>query len=348
MENAEYKENANLQNMVGNFISSYAQRDTTVDFSSWLSDRLRQELPDLTPEASAKLTAEIVAAVAGYDKTLQELNAAVAAGQSKEEWLSGQLEAIYQDMPVEEAGKALQRMEAELVSSNAQLMAKLDPATIEDPAPAGAEPVEWNKYSVKDTTNKIGRQASMLVLSAAANAMNRTVEDGESGGIGAVINDALQGNLQTEPGEVKAVVAGAVRAAAEKGLADRLPQDTPVEVIGDLAGAAVEGAMALCDAANGNIGKTEVVDRVGRAGVAAGCRIGAGALRGYVKNLPGGFILVDLLGGLFDHIESSTFVNDIYAVIRTTAVATWKGIQESKTVKTGRRILKTVKQAFRS
>lgn len=113
MDNKGYAENAALRNMVGDFITSYLQRDTSVDFSGWLSDRLCQELPDLTPEASTKLTAEIMAAVTSYDRTLQELNAAVAAGQPKEEWLSEQLEAVYQDMPVQEAGEALQHMEAD-------------------------------------------------------------------------------------------------------------------------------------------------------------------------------------------------------------------------------------------
>ena len=49
MDHTEYTENTALRGMVGDFISSYAQRDTTVSFSSWLSERLCQELPDLTP-----------------------------------------------------------------------------------------------------------------------------------------------------------------------------------------------------------------------------------------------------------------------------------------------------------
>ena len=110
-----------------------------------------------------------------------------------------------------------------------------------------------------------------------------------------------------------------------------LPQDTSVEVIGGFAGAAVDGAMALCDAANGTISMTEAMDRTGRAGVAAGCRIGAELLRGRVASIPVvGPILVDLLGGLFDHLESSTFVNDVYTAVRNTAIATWNGVKESR------------------
>lgn len=331
MDHTEYTQNTALRGVVGDFISSYAQRDTTVSFSNWLSGRLCQELPDLTPEASAKLTAEIMAAVAGYDRALQDLNSAIDAGQSKEEWLSEQLESVYRDMPIEEAGKTLQQMEASLDSSNVQLMSTIDPTAVESQVSAEAESVEWNRYSVKAMANNIGRQANMLALSAAANAMTRKLQDGEAGGISAVINDALQGGLQSEPEEVKAVVSGAVRAAAERGLTNMLPQDTSVEVIGGFAGAAVDGAMALCDAANGTISMTEAMDRTGRAGVAAGCRIGAELLRGRVASIPVvGPILVDLLGGLFDHMESSTFVNDVYTAVRNTAVATWNGVKESR------------------
>lgn len=331
MDHTEYTENTALRGMVGDFISSYAQRDTTVSFSSWLSERLCQELPDLTPEASAKLTAEIMAAVAGYDRTLQDLNSAIDAGQSKEEWLSEQLEAVYRDMPMDAAGDALQRMETGLVAANRQLMGELGQTEAEELTAGGAESVEWNRYSVKAMAHNIGRQTNMLVLSAAANAMTRKLQDGESGGISAVISDALQGDLQSDPGEVKAVVSGAVRAAAERGLTDMLPQDTSVDVIGGFSGAAVEGAMALCDAANGTISMIEAMDRTGRAGVAAGCQIGAELLRGKVASIPVvGPIFVDLLGGLFDHLESSTFVNDVYTAVRNAAVATWNGIKESR------------------
>ena len=168
MDHTEHTENATLRNVVGDFISSYAQRDTTVSFSSWLSGRLCQELPDLTPEASAKLTAEIMAAVAGYDRTLQDLNSAIDAGQSKEEWLSEQLEAVYRDMPIEEAGKTLQQMEASLDSSNVQLMSTIDPTAVEGQVSAEAESVEWNRYSVKAMANNIGRQANMLALCSSA------------------------------------------------------------------------------------------------------------------------------------------------------------------------------------
>ena len=332
MGNSEFAGNPTLKTVLGEFISSYSQRNTDMAFPDWLADRLCQEMPGMEREAAARLAGEIVTAVAGYDQTLQELNAAIAAGQSKEEWLSAQLEKAYSGMPLEEAGESLQRMETALLTSNVQLAGELGQSDAEELTVLEPEPVDWNRYSVKAKVNSIGQQINSMALSAAAGALNRNL-NGEKTEISDILTDAFQNGLKASPSEVKAVVAGAVRASAEKGLTDALSPDTPIEVIGDLAGVAVEGAGALCDAANGEITVTEAMDRVGRASVAAGCRAGAGYLRGLIVTLPGGPLLVDLLGELLDHIGSPQFINSVYTTVRGAAIAAWEGIKQSKVVK---------------
>lgn len=192
MDHTEYTESAALRNVVSDFISSYAQRDTTVSFSSWLYGRLCQELPDLTPEASTKLTAEIMDAVAGYDKTLQNLNSAIDAGQSKEEWLTDQIVEVYEDMPPEAAGGALQHMEAELLSSNMQLMGQIDPAQVSGISIAETETTDWNKYSLKAKAYDIGQQVNTLMLASAANALGQWAQ-GDEVDLNTAISDASAG-----------------------------------------------------------------------------------------------------------------------------------------------------------
>ena len=333
MDNNRFENDTSLRGTLDGFIRSYAQRDTGMAFPDWLADRLRQELPELKPDASVRLVEDITKAVAGYDQTLRDLNQAVESGQSKEEWFSEQLARVYEDMPPDAAGESLQRMEAELVSSNMRLMGEIEPAQTGEIITADGEtaPTEWNKYSLKAKANSIGQQLNSIALTAVAGAMNRNL-NGDNTAISEVITDAFQTGLRSSPEEVKAVVAGAVRASAERGLIDALSADTPIEVIGDLAGAAVEGAEALCDAASGNITMTEALDKVGRAGVAAGCRAGAGVLRKSIASLPGGPVLTDLLGGLIDHVASSKFINNVYTAVRGAAVATWEGLKQSKIV----------------
>lgn len=205
-------------------------------------------------EAGHRLAGEIVEAVAGYDKTLQKLNAAIDAGQPKEEWLS----EAYGDMPLDAAGESLQHLEDELISANMQLMGEIDRSQVTDisVAESDAAPVEWNEYSVKSQAHDIGQQLNSLALSVAASALDRNPSAEETA------TALSQHRIKAPSGELKAVVAGAVRVCAEKGLTDALPSDAPVEVIGDMAGVAVEGADALCDAANGNITMLDAVDRI--------------------------------------------------------------------------------------
>lgn len=342
MNNNEFEKDTSLRSVLGGFIGSYANRDTDVAFPDWLAERLRQELPELEQDASARLANDIIGAIAGYDKTLHDLNRAVEAGQPKEEWLSEQLEEAYADMPLNAAGEALQRMETDLLSSNMRLMGGINQSSTGGATVAETEPGEWNRYAIKAKVYNIGKLLQDGALFAAANALNRHIEGENAGDINAIVKDALQGGLKASPEEVKAVVAGAIQIAVEKGLIDMMPSDMPMEVIGDWAGAVVEAAEALYDAANGDISLTEALDKAGRAIVAAGCRGGAGYLHGKLMGLPGGPILVDLLGGLLDHLESPEFFENVYTTIRDLAVATWEGIKRSNTVKA----LNEMKQAL--
>lgn len=329
MSNNEFEKDTSMRNVLSGFIGSYAHRDTDVAFPDWLADRLRQELPELEQGASARLANDIIGAIAGYDKTLHELNRAVEAGQPKEEWLSEQLEEVCAGIPLNAAGEALLHMEIDLVSSNMQLMGGIDQSSTGGTSAAETEPSEWNRYGIKAKIYNIGKMLQAAVLFAAANALNRHLHGEDAGAINAVIKDVLYGAMKASPEEVKAVVAAAIQIAAEKGFMD---MDIPLEIIGDWAGAVVEAAEALYDAANGDISLTEALDKAGRAMVAAGCRGGAGCLHGKLICLPGGPILVDLLGGLLDHLESPEFFENVYTTIRDLAIATWEGIMQSTTV----------------
>lgn len=333
MANNEFDKDKSLKSVFDGFISAYAGRKTDVAFSDWLAEKLCQELPELGQDAGTQLANDIIEAVAGYDKMLDDLNQAIEDGQSKDEWLAEHLAEAYDGMPIDAAGEALQRMEEDLISSNIELAGEIDKSTVAGLPVAEPEHSEWNHYRVKNIVKNIGEHVNAAALFAAANALDRHLQGEDSGGISAVIKDAFHGGLEASPEEVKAVVAGTVRVAAERGLMDAMPSDMPIEAIGDMAGVAVEGAKALCDAANGDITLAEALDKAGRAGVAATCRTGAEYLRGAMMRLPGGPIIVDLLGGMLEHLVSSEFIGNVYTTVRRLAVATWEGVKQSTTVK---------------
>ncbi len=115
-----------LKSMVGSFMESYAQRDKETDFSVWLGDRLRREMPELPEGSEQKLVKEIVAAVADYDKTLAELDEAMDAGMSKEEWFAERMAEDSAGMKYDNVGEKLLQIEHGLTASDMQLMQEMD------------------------------------------------------------------------------------------------------------------------------------------------------------------------------------------------------------------------------
>ena len=333
MEKREFTEETTLKDILGSFMDSYAERDGKVEFSGWLENKLRLEIPNLSEEAGRKLAGEIIEAVAAYDRTLSELNMAVEAGQSKETWLAERLAENYADMSVSDAGEKLFQIEENVVSSNQQLMQEISGEQTEaELIEANDEAtVEWNEYSIKKKAYEIGNQFAMTGMAVAANVVKDRLQSEDATDIGSVIKETLQGGLIKDSSEVKAVVAGAVKVAAEKGLENIVPEDVTVDVIGNVAGAAVEGAEALCDVATGKSTMREALEKIGKAAVAAGGRLASEVIKGKLEKVPYvGEILVDLAGGLLDHLHSPKFVNNAYNMICDAAVDTWEGVKQSQ------------------
>lgn len=338
-----------LKDILGNFIDSYMERDRSVGFSDWLGNHLQRELPTLSGEESGKLAQEIILAVRAYDRTLEELKAAVDSGQSREEWLAGYLAEAYADMSVDDAGRKIQQIEEELVRSDLQLMQGIDGAQTEDADDnvIADNPVEWNEYSVKDRAYGIGHQFLLFGMAVAANVINERMQDKDSADIGEIVGNTFQDGLIKEPEEVKAVVAGAVKAAVENGLGTMLPEDAAIDVIGNIAGTAVESAEALYDVAAGKSTALEAMDRVGMAAAVAGGCYASDVLKGRLAGIPYiGSIVVDLAGGLLDHMKSPKFAENVYTVVRDAAAATWEGIKRSHVRKAASGLMKKVKKIF--
>lgn len=318
-----------LKSVVGSFIEAYAQRDRETDFSAWLEDRLRQEMPELPVGSERKLVQDIAAAVADFDRSLAELDEAIDAGLSKEEGFAGQMAEGCAGLEYNDAGERLLQIEQGLTASDVQFMQEMDGSQQYQAEEADAAPAEWNQYSIKQEIHEIGKKACLMGLAVSANAVRyREEADGEVA-IGDAVREALREDMVTAPEEVKAVVAGAVKVVAEKRLEASLPFDTSIEDISDMAGVAVESAEALFDAASGQTGVLEAIDRIGRAGVVSACRMGKRALQGCLARVPvAGTLLVDLFGGLLEHMESPVFYENVYTVVHDAAVAAWESVKD--------------------
>ena len=331
MDNKGYVEKTLLKDVLGGFISSYTERDRSMEFSYWLEDRLRQEIPDMSAETGRKLAGEIIDAVAAYDKTLNDLNMAVDAGQSKEEWFAGRMAETYAGMSLDTVGEKLQQLEDAVLTSNMQLMHEIGCTQTDGGNSDDSGSIEWNKYSVKQKAYEIGEQVNLTGEAVVANVLKERVQDNEIIAIGDIVGEAFQNDMKKDSGEVKAVVAGAVKAAVEKGLGDFVPKDTPIDVIGSIAGAAVEGAEALFDMAKGESTMLKTMDRIGRAVVVTGCQCAGSFVKGCLSKIPfAGPVIVDLASGLLEHVSGPKFAANVYNTVRDMAVATWEGMKRSR------------------
>lgn len=333
MNKNKVSEEITLHEILGEFLDSYADRDGEINFPEWLGDKLKQEIPDISEQDAKTLTDDIIRAVAEYDKTLQKVKAAIAEGTSKEEWLAENLAQNYADIPAAEAGEKLQQIEESLAVSNMQMMQEEQEVIVET-GTVEQIPEEWNEYKLKSKCYEIGRQLAYTAVGVAANVVKDRVENGEDAEVGDSIKEALQGGLIKDSSEMKAVVAGAVKVAAEKGLKGVVPKDTSVDVIGNMAGAAVESAEALCELACGENNVTDTVDKIGTAVIAAGGRMAADVVKRRLESVPKvGPVLSVMTGILLDHLPVRKFAQDVWRTVRNTAKDAWDGIKNSKTVK---------------
>ncbi len=350
MKQQEHIEDVSLKNIMDSFIESYAEQDRSGDFADWLRDKFRQEIPDLSEEAGERLAGEIIGAVAAYNKTLNELKTVVENGQSREGWFADRLLGNYADMPLADTGRNLLQIEENLTVSNSWLMQEIGGKQIE----AGTtceeikEPaVEWNEYSIRSKAREIGEQVALTGMAVAANVMKERVQNEDDADISGIVRETLQSGLIKDSEETKAVVAGAVKVAVEKGIKNIIPEniseDVATDLIGSIAGAAVEGAEAMVDMAVGKSTVTEVTDRIGMAAVAAGGHMVREVLERRLAAVPYvGSVLVDIAGGLLDHLESPKFVQNAYKTIRDAAVDAWEGVKNSCTVGILRKVKNTL------
>lgn len=319
--------NGILKNVLDDFLSAYAQRDRNMPFQDWLVDMLREKLPDLTVEAGRALVDGIASAVNGFNQKLREVDAAPASGLSKEGWLVEQLVKSRSALPSEEAGKQFLEMEDELIHSNTAVLS-MDGGQDTKIPDAVADPAGWNKDTLKKKAREIAEQVVLAGLGVAANAAKHKMDGDDSLKLRDAVGEALQNGLTNSLEEVKMLVAGAIRVAAENGAVAGLDKDTPIEVFVSIAGFVVEGGQAIFAAANGRIKPEEAVEKVCKAGIAA-CAYSVDILKWHIQGqFPViGTVAVELLGGLFDHMKSPEFVDNVYAVFHDMAVATLDGMR---------------------
>lgn len=109
-----------VQKIFSRFIKKYKEnpeRETV----EWLSEQLKEELPEKNLEEIRSIAQEIKAAVEEYDLDLEDLNKSVKKGMSKEAWLSEKVQDGAKGVAVNQYGDYLKTIDQNFVNANAQM-----------------------------------------------------------------------------------------------------------------------------------------------------------------------------------------------------------------------------------
>lgn len=325
-----------MKRIFESFLTSYAERDQTVDFSDWLAEQLQQEMPNMTDVECECLSHEIIEGIAQYNQALDDVGNAMDEGQSKEEWMADQMAGAYANMPPDDAGDRLRQIYNEMLEAESAARCEALDANAEHVAYVKGmleDAAYWNELSLKDEALNIGKQAVMSGMSAATNAIKINIANRGTGVSSNVTEAVLRGMAAAGAGELKAVMAGVVRAAESKlEFNPFLEADgVDMEAICDLAGAAVEGAEALHDAATGKSSVLDAMDRVGRASVAALSRCGVAALgKSVEKSFPiAGPLVCELTEMMLDVMRTPEFSDAVYELFVEATTVLWEGVKQT-------------------
>jgi len=111
-----------FKRLLEKFLKSYKQKPDGVSDTVWLQGQLQTELPHLSAEEAAHMSAEIVGTVKEYDHNLKKLQNAASEGCGKEQWLARTVQEAAAGVSVMEYGRRLYQIDSTLQLANEQML----------------------------------------------------------------------------------------------------------------------------------------------------------------------------------------------------------------------------------
>lgn len=252
---------------------SFAEKGAT-DNITWLAQTFAGN--KYTKSEAASLTEEVCATIGRFNTNMRNIERAVAAGKTKEQWLKNFIEGNV-NLSSQEKGEYLAQANAALNLGNQFMTATMDaPQMInitqevnqlmkQDLPPVDTN-AQWNRYTMTPVVNEIGQQAMLM----GANGMMIPADMMQMPG-----EEILQENfIEEDRGSVvdeglKMAAAAAIKIGHAAGKIPFLPKAMPISAITNIACVGVESFKNIGRVAMGKISPIEAVENVGRSMVAA-------------------------------------------------------------------------------
>lgn len=228
----------------------------------WLSSRLEKALPEENAESRQKILSEIETGVSRFDSSLASLQEAVAAGDTKEEWLAENLREYLKGLTEQEYGTTLFATARALHGENENTMAVIEATNL--PVLAEEQEIEeydWSAEENKALSRQLGQEIQIGAL--AGQVVNAGFAMAEKTALGdrlGELKNVAEALCSGDDGELKKAASAALVVGVQKGIVP-LPKSTPVGTITALASGGIESARLMMQYAEGNISGTEVLDR---------------------------------------------------------------------------------------
>jgi len=229
---------------------------------NWLASKLEKALPEESVDNRQQILSEIEAGVSKFDTNLASLQNALAAGDTKEEWLADNMRESLNELTDAEYGMTLFNTTKALHAENEQTMATIDrtpvPTTFDE---APVEEYEWSAEENKALTRQLNQEINIGALAGQVVNAGFTLAENTSlrtqiGELKKVAESLRSG----DDGEVKKAASAALIVGVQKGIIP-LPKSTPVGTITALASGGVESAKLMLAYADGEISGNEVLER---------------------------------------------------------------------------------------
>ena len=251
--------------------TSFAKKGAT-DNVTWLAQTFAGDKN--TAKDAASLTEEVYATIGRFSANMRNIEQAVAAGKTKEQWLKNFVESNINLTP-QQKGEYLAQANAALNLGNQVMSATMQaPQMIniteevnqlmQQDLPPVDPNAQWNRYTMAPVVNQIGQQAMLMGANGvmlpmpqvpAEEILPQDVTEEQSG---STVDEGL-----------KMAAAAAIKIGHAAGKIPFLPKAMPISAITNIACVGVESFKNIGRVVTGKISPLQAVENVGRAAVAA-------------------------------------------------------------------------------
>lgn len=307
-----------LAPILSDFVNGYIQ-DSPADIEQWLDSKLQSSIPNHSSEEIRSICNTIIRTAETNTALNESINKATANGQSMKSWFAEQMKQLGNTCSSGELGHTISVCKNAVLNATTQNISEEPEQYFSTEVTETVEKYDnddWNLYRIKDLAYDTADKISALSISTICDSSLYEISDT----LGDITLTGLSTEMLNTTG-LKAVVSGALQTAVSNNVIQVLPNDTPADVICNIACNALNNLNIFNRISNGaisviggieNIAQNAIVSIAGMTleikGMALGTAIGS--VFGPVGSMIGGAV-----GSVVSRFIGASVGNKISAIV---------------------------------